>query len=93
MMRSCWTFLICVSRSNLCFERITLALVWRIDSREPGIDAGGPRKGNCNSTDKRQRWLKIGRWHLAAVKSGYIHGAFEGRLNITSNRSNVNCDK
>lgn len=38
-------------------------------------------------------WLKIGRcWCLVTTTSGLIH-AFESRLNVTSDRLNVCCEK
>lgn len=61
------------------------------DLREPGVDTGQPSKGIYNSAGKRWWWLKIGRWHLVPANS-QMH-AFESRVNITSYRLNVNCEK
>lgn len=75
---------------NLCFERITTGPMWRIDSRESGVDAGQPRKDNCNSAGKICWWLQIGRWHPTP---GSSQNQLDSWLNITSDRLNMSCEK
>lgn len=57
------------------FERITVGSLWRIDSREPGVDTGQPSKGNCNSAGKVWWWLQIGNdiWQQSKVVRFMMH--------------------